>query len=191
MESMKFHFTVFTLIAMTVFAVAQQPVKPVDSPQLVARRAEHIRAMKRAEIAPLTSYIQSLASLKQQFAREANAEAAIAVDSEIKTAKDELAAANAVTNITTAAPVQLQIDQALFGDFQRNRTVDVTAYIQNAFASGTPTASIRGSDMAGASDPSPGVVKSLKFVYTFNGKRKEKTFKTGSDAVLEFKRDLK
>jgi len=188
---MRSYIAVIALIALAGIAVAQQPIKPVDPPQLVARRAEHIRAMKRAEIAPLTSYIQSLNALRQQFAREANSQAVAAVDAEIKIAKDELAAANAATNITTAAPVQLEINQALYGDFQRNRTADVTAYIQNAFASGTPTVSIRGTDMVGAADPSPGAAKSLKVIYTFNGKRKEKTFKDGADAMLDFKGDLK
>jgi len=171
--------------------MAQQPAGTVEPPELVARRAEHIRAMKRAEIAPLTAYIQALTFLKQQYARENKVAAIAAVDAEIKQATDDLAAANAGTDITTAAPVQLQIEQALYGDFQRNKSVDVTAYIVNAFKSGNATVSIRGTDMAGASDPSPGVVKSLKVVYLFNGKRKEKIFKTGTDVLLDFKRELR
>jgi hypothetical protein len=185
---MKILTTVIVLLAMSMTLVAQQTVEP---PELVARRGEHLRAMKRVEIAPLTAYIQSLGFLKQQFAREGKPEAAAAVDAEIKSATDELNEAIAATNITTAAPAQFQIEQALFGDFQTNRTIDVTAYFQNAFKGGAPSVSIRGSDMAGATDPSPGVVKSVKIIYTFNGKRKEKTFKTGNTAVLDFKRDLK
>jgi len=188
---MKTLAVVLALLATALCAMAQQPSQTVEPPELVAKRAEHIRAMNRAQIAPLTAYIQALTFLKQQYVREAKAAAAAAVDAEIKIATDDLAAANAVTDITTAAPVQLQIDQALYGDFQRNRSVDVTAYIQNAFKSGAATVSIRGTDMAGATDPSPGVAKSLKVIYTYNGKKKEKVFKTGTDVMLDFKRELR
>lgn len=181
----------FALLVSVMSASAQQSIQQVDPQELVALRAEHLRNMKRAEIAPLTSYLQSLAYLKQQFVRESKPAAAAAVQAEIKLATDDLGAANAATNLTTAAPVQLQIDQALYGDLQRNRTVDVTAYIQNAFKSGSPSVSLHGTDMAGSTDPAPGVKKSVKIIYTFNGRRKEKTVIEGVDATLDFKRDLK
>ena len=70
------------LIGSSTVLFGQQPLKPVDPPELVTRRADHIRTMKRLEIAPLTSYIQSLTILKQQYMREAKSEAIAAVDAD-------------------------------------------------------------------------------------------------------------
>jgi hypothetical protein len=186
-----FRFLFLALLMVPHILRAAEPLKPVEPPELVADRAEFLRAMQRASVQPLSNYLRLLQSRQQFFAREGKAEAAAAVAAEVATIKEQLTAAQAASDLTTAAPTQLQIDKAEFGDFQRNRVLDVTKYVQNAFTAGKATVSLRGTDMVGASDPSPGVHKSIRIVYTINGKRKERLFKDGPDALLDFKKDLK
>ena len=189
---MKTALLLLAIIASSSLAPAQQPpLKALDPPDLVARKAEHIRDMFRAQIVPLTSYIQTLTFLRQQYVRESKSEAIGLVDAEIQSARQELDAATAGSNITTTAAAQLQIDEAIYGDLVRNRVDDVTHYIQNAFASGQPSVSIYRPTMLGAHDPAPGVHKSTRITYTINGKRKTKEFKDGPDSVVDFKKDLR
>jgi hypothetical protein len=178
-------------LALVGSTMAQQAVKPLDPPELIAKRADHLRAIQRATIQPLSTYVRELESLQGFYSRAGKAEAAAAVAAEIVTVKEQLATAQSASNITTGSPVQLQIDLVQFGDIERNRVIDVTKYVQDGFSSGRSSISIRGTDMVGARDPAPGVHKNIKILYTVNGKRKEKVFKDGPDAVLDFKKDLK
>jgi hypothetical protein len=188
---MKAHLILLALIASDPFLSAQQPSKPLDPPELVASKAEHVRAMNRAQIAPLTAYLQTLTSLRQQYVRESKTDSVASVDVAIKGAREELDAANAGSNITVAAATQLQVEQAVYGDLQRNHVADVTNYIKSALASGQPTVSLWGHEMLGATDPAPGVRKSVRITYSVDGKRKVKEFKESADAVLDFKKDLR
>ena len=189
---MKTIIILFAIIAFSPLLSAQQPLKPLDPPELVNMKADHVRAMNRAQIAPLTSYIQTLTSMRQFYVRESKPDAVASVDAALKTAHDELDAANAGSNMTTTAATQLQIDEGIYGDLQRNKVQDdVTNYVKNALATGQPTVSVRRSDMLGAKDPAPGVHNNLRVTYTIDGKRKIKEFKDGTDAVLDFKKDLR
>jgi len=125
----------------TSSAPAQNPPRPVDPPELIARRAEQLRAISRAQIQPLETYLRALESLRQQFAREGKAESAAAVDAEIRNTRDQLAAAEAASNPTTSAPAQLQIESATYGHAPTNRMADVTAAIRSAVESDVPPSS--------------------------------------------------
>ncbi|HEY3836808.1 MAG TPA: hypothetical protein VGL72_09560 [Bryobacteraceae bacterium] len=188
---MKTAVILFAVIALSPILYAQQPLKALDPPELVEAKADHVRAMNRVQIAPLTAYLQSLTSLRQLYVREAKTDAVASVDAAIKSARAELDAATAGSNMTVAAATQLQIDQAVYGDLQRNRVADVTNYIKDALATGQPTVSIWGHQMLGATDPAPGTAKSVRVTYAVDGKRKFKDFKEGPDAILNFKKDLR
>jgi hypothetical protein len=179
------------LIVTVMRVTAQQPLKPLDPPELITDRADHLRAMQRAAIPPLTNYLRTLESLQQFYTRQNKADAATSVAAEITTVKEQLEEAEAGSNISLTAPVQLQIDKVEYGDLARNHVLDETKYVQNAFAAGKATVSIYGATMAGASDPAPGISKSVRVTYTINGKRKEKIYKEGPDAILDFKKDLR
>jgi hypothetical protein len=171
--------------------LGQQPPKPLDPPELVAARAEHLRAMHRASIQPLSNYLRSLQSLQQFFVRQGKAEAVTAVAAEIAAIKEKLDEAQAGSNLSVAAPLQLQIEKAVFGDLERNRVRDVTKYVQDGFASGKPVLSLVRVDMMSGHDPAPGVKKFTKITYIVNGKRKEKLFEESQDVIVDFKKDLK
>lgn len=165
-------------------------LKPVDPPELVAKRADHLRSVQRILAPQLAAYLKTLESLQQQYLREGKTDAVLAVASEMGAIKDQLAQANAASDLSGQSPIQLQIDAAAYGDFKTNRTVDVTAYIQKAFTAGAPSVSIVRKDMMGARDPAPFVHKEFKITYTINGRRKEKVVKD-PEGVLDFKQDLK
>ena len=84
---MKTALLLLAIIASSSLAPAQQPLKALDPPDLVARKAEHVRDMFRAQIVPLTSYIQTLTFLRQQYVRESKSEAIGLVDAEIQSAR--------------------------------------------------------------------------------------------------------
>lgn len=160
-----------------------------EPPELIARRADHLRAISRVQIPALTSYIRTLEPLKQQFSREGKADAAVAVDAEIKSIQDQLNAAQAAINITTAAPVQLQIESATYGHQPSKRVADVTAAIRSAVDSGAASIVIANKDLGlQGADPAPGAHKTSVVIYRVNGKRKEKIL--DENATLNL-RDLK
>jgi len=172
---------IVSIIAVTSFAA--------EPPELIARRADHLRAISRAQIPALTTYIRTLEPLKQQFTREGKADAALAVDAEIKSIQEQLNAAQVATNITTAPPTQLQIESATYGHQQSKRVADVTAAIRSAVDSGAASIVIANKDLGlQGSDPSPGAHKTAVVVYRINGKRKEKIL--DENATLNLK-DLK
>jgi hypothetical protein len=179
------------IIASGAILLAQQSLPPVDPPELVQAKADHVRAMYRAQIAPLTSYLQTLTSIRQQYVRESKLDAVTAIDLAIKNATAELDAANAGSNITVSGATQLQIELAVYGDLQRNRVADVTNYFKSAIASGKGTVSMYGWNMFPSADPAPGVHKGVRITYTVDGKRKSKDFKESQDAVLDLKKDLR
>src|SRR5580698_2817775 len=76
-------------------AIAQQPLKPLDPPELIASRADHLRAMQRAAIPPLTNYLRTLEPLQQFYTRQGKADAAAAVTAEITAVKEQLEEAQA------------------------------------------------------------------------------------------------
>src|SRR3954463_13042871 len=84
--------------------LGQAPLKPVNPPELVAQKGEHIRTMRRAQIAPLTSYIQSLKALRQRYSFQQKADAVAAIDAEISAATAELAAASGVLDLSKPNP---------------------------------------------------------------------------------------
>jgi hypothetical protein len=184
---MKTSLLLLAIIASGTALQAQQSLPPLDPPELVQAKADHVRAMYRAQIAPLTAYLQTLASLRQQYARESKLDSITAIEN----ATAELDAANAGSNITVSAATQLQIDQAVYGDLQRNRVGDVTNYFRSALASGKDTVSMYGWNMLPGTDPAPGVKKNVRITYTVDGKRKFKDFKESQDAMLDFKKDLR
>jgi hypothetical protein len=169
---------------------AQNPPRPVDPPELIARRAEQLRAISRAQIQPLEIYLRALEPLRQQFAREGKPESAAAVDAEIKSTKEQLAAAQAASNPTTSAPAQLQIESATYGHAATNRMADVTAAIRSAVESDTPSIVIASKDLGlSGSDPAPGAHKTATIIYRINGRKKEKKFE--ENTVLKIKEDLR
>jgi len=174
----------------TSSAPAQNPPRPVDPPELIARRAEQLRAISRAQIQPLETYLRALESLRQQFAREGKAESAAAVDAEIRNTRDQLAAAEAASNPTTSAPAQLQIESATYGHAPTNRMADVTAAIRSAVESDVPTIVIASKDLGlSGADPAPSAHKTATIVYRINGRKKEKKFE--ENTVLKIKEDLR
>jgi hypothetical protein len=179
-----------SLLSLASTLQAQNPARPVDPPELIARRADQIRAINRAQIPPLETYLRALEPLKQQFAREGRSDAAAAVDTEIKSTKDQLAAAVAASNLTTAAPAQLQIESATYGHAPTNRMADVTAAIRSAVESNLPTIVIASKDLGlSGADPAPGAHKTATIIYRINGRKKEKKFE--ENTVLKIKEDLR
>ena len=178
--------TALSLLVLATHALAQVTPK-TEPPELIARRAEHLRAISRAQIPPLTAYLRTLEPLKQQLARDGKSDAALAVDAEIQSIRQQLQAAQSATDITTAAPVQFQLDSAVFGDPATKRVRDVTAAIRAAMDSGQPTMFLDNGQLGG--DPAPGTKKVVVITYTINGKKKDKTFK--ADTALDFKKDLR
>jgi hypothetical protein len=180
-------FLIIVAFCAVTHLTAQNPPQPTDPPELVARRAEYLRAAGRAQVQPLTAYLRTLEPLKQQFAREGKSDAALAVDVEIKSIKDQLQAAQSVTDVTTAAPVQFQLNSVMFGDPATQRMRDVTNNVRAAMDSDQPSLVLGNKELGG--DPAGGVRKTVIVTYTVNGKRKQKTFQAG--AVLDFKKDLR
>ena len=178
------------LLALTTPVLAQNAPKPVDPPELVARRAEHLRAISRVQIQPLATYLRTLEPLKQQYVREGKSEAAQAVEAEIQSIKQQLQAAQNVSDITATAgaPVQFQLDSVVFGDPPTKRVKDATVAVRAAMDAGQPTLFLDGRQL-GVGDPAPGTHKVVIVTYTINGKKKDKTFK--ADTELDFKKDLR
>lgn len=168
-------------------AFAQKPASPAEPPELIASRAEHMRAMSRASVQPLSTYLRTLEPLKQQFLRNGKTDAALLVDDEIKSIKDQLRAAEAASNITTAAPVQFQLDNVMYGDPKSKRMKDVTDHVRAAMDAGQATLLLDNRELGG--DPAGGVKKTVIVSYTVNGKHKQKTYIGG--ATLDFKKDLR
>ena len=184
---MKFPMMLCVAASLIVHGAAQEPLKREDPAELKARRAEHLRDMKRAQIAPLTNYLRVLDPLRQQFMREGKTDAALSVDVEIRNTKKELEAATAESNITTPVAAPFHIDSARIGNAEVNQWVDVTGYLQKAADSGDATVGISRNNM-GIGDPAPYHAKFLEVVYTLNGKQKKKSFK--AEGTLDFKKDL-
>jgi hypothetical protein len=138
-------------------------------------------------VAPLTNYLRALEPLKQQLTREGKAEAAQAVETEIASIKLELAAAQKATDLTTAAPVQFQLDSVMFGDPPTKRLKDATARVKAVMDSGAATMFLDNGQLGG--DPAPGARKMVIVTYTINGRKRERTFK--ADTELNFQKDLR
>lgn len=168
-------------------ATAQNAPSTTEPRELTVRRAEHLRAMSRAQVQPLAAYLRSLEPLKQQFAREGKSDAALAVDAEIKSVKEQLQGAQAASDITSAAPVQVQLENVMFGDPATKRMRDVTSHVRAALDSGQPSIVLGNRELGG--DPAGGVRKSVIVTYSVNGKRKQKTLL--ADTILDFKKDLR
>jgi hypothetical protein len=166
-------------------------VNQVEPPELVAARAEHLRAMNVASVPPLTAYLKKLESWRQFFAQHGNTAGAAAVTAEIDKIKADLADAQSAANPMAVSANQLVIDHAEYGDFAQKKTMDVTKFFVDAWSAKKETLSLFGHDMLGATDPAPGRAKSFKITYIFNGVKKEKTFKEGSAEVLNFKKELR
>lgn len=66
---------VFTLTLLAAPFAFGQDKPAVDSPELIAKREEHLRAMQRVTTPELQAYAAKLNGLKQQFAREGKLEA--------------------------------------------------------------------------------------------------------------------
>jgi hypothetical protein len=181
------YFLCFLVVIAMPHARAQDTRKVDDPPELVSRRADYLSAVNRAQIPLLTNYLRALEPIKQQFTREAKADAALAVDREIASVKEQLAAAQAGTEITAASLVQFQIDSVFWGDGSK-RMRDVTAQVKTIYESGTPTVVLGGATLGGG-DPVPYATKVVVIKYTINGKKKEKTFK--DTYTLNFKQDLR
>jgi hypothetical protein len=185
----------FLLFATACFGLVARgaTVQPnqVEPPELVTARAEHLRAMSVASVPPLTDYLKKLESWRQFFAQHGNAAGAAAVAAEIDKVKADLADAHSAANPMAVSANQLVIDHAEYGDFAQKKTMDVTKFFVDAWSAKKDTLSLFGHDMLGATDPAPGRAKSFKITYTFNGVRKEKTFKEGPTEVLSFKKELR
>ena len=180
--------TGITLLMLAAYAPAQNAAKPIDPPELISRRAEHLRAISRAEVPPLATYLRTLEPLKQQFAREGKADAVLAVDAEIQSIKQQLQAAQNASDITAAAPVQFQLDSVIYGDPPTKRVKDATAAVRALMDAGQPTMFLDGRQLGGG-DPAPGTRKVVVVTFTINGKKKEKTF--NENTPLDFKKDLR
>jgi len=160
-----------------------------DPPELLARRAEYLKASSRAQIQPLTDYLRNLEPLRQQLAREGRADAALTITKEMNSIQDQLAAAQAAADATTSAPVQLQIESATYGHQPTKRVADVTIAVRSAVESGNHSMTIANKDLGlQGADPAPGAHKTALIVYTINGRRKQKI--VDENTVLDFK-DLK
>jgi hypothetical protein len=184
---MKTHRLVLALVLAAAPLFAQKAAPPPEPPELIASRAEHLRAMSRAQVQPLAAYLRTLEPLKQQFLRAGKSDAAVAVDTEIASIKEQLKAAQAASDITTAAPVQFQLENVMFGDPATKRMKDVTSRVRAALDAGQPTLVLGNRELGG--DPAGGVHKTVIVTYTINGMRKTKTLMAGS--TLEFKKDLR
>lgn len=160
-----------------------------DPSELVAQRAEYLRAAARASVAPLTAYLRALEPLRQQYAREGRTDAAVAVQNEMKSIQMQLDAAQANSNLSTGAPVQLHIESVSYGHQQTKRVADATMAVRSAFEAGSPSIVIATKDLGlQGADPAPGSHKTAVVVYTINGRRKEKI--VDENTALNFK-DLK
>jgi hypothetical protein len=182
--------SLITSIVILLVALASLPrAVAADPPELLTRRAEYLKASRRAQIQPLSDYLRSLEPLRQQFAREGKADAAQAVATEMKSIEQQLAAAQSNADATTSAPVQLQIESATYGHHQTKRVADVTVAVRSALESGSRSITIATKDLGlQGADPSPGAHKTAVITYTINGRRKQKI--VDENTVLDFK-DLK
>jgi hypothetical protein len=175
------------VLALGSGAAAQTDGRATEPPELIALRGELARTIARVQIAPLTNQLRALESLKQQFAREGKLDSALAVGTEAKSVQQQLDAAQAAADLTTAAPTQFKLESAFYGDPKTKRLRDVTAAVRSAIDSGTGTLTVDTADL-GRPDPAPGTEKFLIVTFTINGQRREKTFKERT--VVNFKQQL-
>src|SRR5688500_18774994 len=87
------YFTLVGLLLATGLTWVQESQTP-DPSQLVARRADHVRARQRATTPVLSGYLRSLEGLKQQLGRESKLEAVRAVEEEIRGVTEQIQAAS-------------------------------------------------------------------------------------------------
>ena len=171
--------------AMGVLSLAQD-TSPLDPTELLKLREEHLRSLQRVSAPVFSTYVRSLESLKAQYTREAKLDAALAVDNELKVAKQQLGVASTATR--TTAPMQLTISSVKFGDPKTKRLLDVTKTVQKVLASGEATMKLGGGTLSPGHDPAPYVRKSVTVAYIINGQRKEKVFNDGES--INFQNDL-
>jgi hypothetical protein len=178
-----------TVIACTasIFAAFAQNASPIDPPELVTMREEHLRSMQRVAIPILTAYARQLESQKSIYTRQGKLDAALAVDNELKEVSKQLQAANNAA-ARTGATMQLTILSASYGSPTKKRFTDTTKNLRKVFESGTPTIKLNTDEGAAGVDPAPFTPKETTITYTINGQRKQKTFPEGYK--LTFKDDL-
>ncbi len=184
MNKLILHFLVLAISGLTAIA---QNAPPVDPPELVSAREEHLRAMQRAAIPVLSAYARQLESLKASFTREGKLDAALAVDNELKEVNKEAQAADNAAARTGAA-LPLTILSAVYGAPAKKHVMDVTKTLRKALESGNEGIKLSTSEAGAGVDPAPMTPKETKIIYTINGQRKEKTFQEGYK--LKFKDDL-
>jgi hypothetical protein len=176
-------------LALSVLLFMTSAVWAGDPSELIAQRAEYMRAAARASVGPLTAYLRVLEPLRQQYAREGRTDAAVAVQNEMKSIQMQLDAAQANSNLSTSAPVQLYIESVSYGHQQTKRVADATTAVRSALEAGSPSIVIATKDLGlQGADPAPGAHKTAVIVYTINGRKKEKI--VDENTPLNFK-DLK
>jgi hypothetical protein len=176
----------YWLAAVSAFA---QSTNAVDPPDLVHRREELLRNLQRASVPIYEAYLKSLEPLKTQYAREGNLGAITALQNEIKRVEDELDKAARAAARGDAVMLGFTILSASFGAHEKHRTIDTTEILREALREGKKTLRLDTKDGAGGKDPAPFVPKETVVTYSFEGERKQKTFKEGYN--LNFETDLK
>jgi len=174
-----------------IFATAggtAQEAPPIDPPEVVQRREEHLREMQRASIPVYQAYLRKLEPLKAQYSREGKYDALTALQNEIKRVQRDLDAATAAATRNNALTLQFTILSATYGVHDKNKTIDITETLRKALRAGAKQIKLNTQDGAGGKDPAPFAPKATVITYTINGQRKEKTFPEGQ--MLNFKDDL-
>gem|GEM_PF-6555747 len=144
--------------------------------------------MQKASIPLLTSYQKSLQGLKEQFTRQGNLEAALAVDKELKTVTSELESATATAQGSIhSLQAPLAIVSAMYEGPEPGQKFDATKRVQKIFDEGKGSATIK--EVVGAADPAPFKKKTMTIEYSINGQIKKKVY--GQGATMNFREDLR
>jgi len=172
--------------ASTLLAIAQDK-PPMDPPELIALREEHLRSMQRAAMPVLSAYVHALEAQKLAFTRQGKLEEATAVDKEVTEITKQLQVATDFSS-RTGAIMELTIVYATYGAPARRLVTDITKNLRKALGAGATAIRLDTTEGAAGVDPAPRTRKETTITYTINGQRKQKTFPEGK--ILNFKEDL-